>query len=392
IIVTSELIDFEKYCAPAVYYVAARLCRFYQFAKEYSGFDSYVMLDADLIINGSLDEVLYGQPQRPAFIYFRDEPLWDSLMGGFCFIPKDNLENLLVWISNFVLRTIKSGRAVWFLDIVAIFFAVEKFEARGGVIKCLEPDVYCDLNHCSGSSIWAVTNNKNAFLYNAKNQFYFEQFVERSGMDMRDIYAPSAIAGMDAYWVRNLIVDKAFINVNRNAFFAEMCVGKKVLHVGCADYPITNIDNNLHVYLDKICDIDGCDTQEEGLAMLRDHVAGRLFSSLSHADAAYDLVLVPEVIEHVDNVSNFLNELDKVNFRYVVITVPDAYLCSKTHFHNQANGNAVVELNHPDHNCWYSPYTISNVIKKYTSWRILKLAFFDQRSIMLVAEKSIVAH
>ena len=46
----------------------------------------------------------------------------------------------------------------------------------------------------------------------------------------------------------------------------------------------------------------------------------------------FDIMLVP-VIEHVDNVQDFLKTLANIKASKIIITVPDAFfLCSRNHF------------------------------------------------------------
>ena len=46
-----------------------------------------------------------------------------------------------------------------------------------------------------------------------------------------------------------------------------------------------------------------------------------------------------------------------------------------------------VEVVHPDHNCWYTPFTLSNTIKKYTPWNIDGMWFFNAISLFTLASK-----
>lgn len=41
-----------------------------------------------------------------------------------------------------------------------------------------------------------------------------------------------------------------------------------------------------------------------------------------------------------------------------------------------------VEVVHPDHNCWYTPYTFRNTIAKYTSWNPGTMWFFNNISLL----------
>lgn len=54
-----------------------------------------------------------------------------------------------------------------------------------------------------------------------------------------------------------------------------------------------------------------------------------------------------------------------------------------------ANSNKVriKESFHPDHNCWYTPYTFSNVLRKYTTWRLDGLWLFHRLSLLALLTK-----
>jgi hypothetical protein len=47
-----------------------------------------------------------------------------------------------------------------------------------------------------------------------------------------------------------------------------------------------------------------------------------------------------------------------------------------------------VEVVHPDHNCWYTPYTLANVLRKYTPWSLQGMWFFNRISLLAVATRS----
>ena len=191
------------------------------------------------------------------------------------------------------------------------------------------------------------------------------------------------------FFVQKQQVKQTLVGHSRIEVFARLCKDKRVLHIGCADWPITSPDTSLHLGLQKYCaQLDGFDIHEEALAQLRPFVHGALFSRLEDITAYYDLVLVPEVMEHVPNVQEFLAQLNKINTQKYVITVPDAYSCFARHFDYVADTEAFVEVVHPDHNCWYTPYTLSNVIRKYTSWQLDGMWFFNQMSLLAIASKS----
>ncbi|MDT9165809.1 hypothetical protein RSW31_25345, partial [Escherichia coli] len=84
--------------------------------------------------------------------------------------------------------------------------------------------------------------------------------------------------------------------------------------------------------------------------MLRPHVKGALYGSLAEATCQYDLVLVPEVMEHVANVPEFLAQLEAIDAGLFLLSVPDAYQCRTWHFDYNVKEQTFVEVVHPDHN------------------------------------------
>jgi deoxycytidylate deaminase len=186
-------------------------------------------------------------------------------------------------------------------------------------------------------------------------------------------------AGHDPFFVQKLPVSSQLKGVDRRKVFATLCEGKRVLHVGCADSPITDVSNNLHCILQPFAKIlDGFDLDEKSLDILRPHVTrGSLFSNIE------------QIIEHVANVESFLNSLDKLKFKDLVITAPDAFSCMQRHFEYSQGTSTFCEIVHPDHNAWYTPYTLFNVLKKYTSWDINGMYFLGNISIMALCSKRV---
>lgn len=114
---------------------------------------------------------------------------------------------------------------------------------------------------------------------------------------------------------------------------------------------------------------------------------GQFFSERGDVKGSYDLVLVPEVLEHVGDVEAFLRQLNAVDAPHFVMTVPDAYQCFKNHFEYQTGDATFVEIVHPDHNCWYTPYTFANVVRKYTDWSVDGMWFFNGISLLAILSK-----
>jgi len=190
----------------------------------------------------------------------------------------------------------------------------------------------------------------------------------------------------DNYWVQK--IETSAIQ-NRVSYFEELCLNKTVIHFGCTDWPIFDSNNNLHIKLSKHAKVlHGFDIDKEGIENLKKFVNQEYFSAFSEIpDIEYDICLVPETIEHVDNVRLFLEELSKVRANTFIITAPNCF--SKEHLsRNFYADDYFVEVVHPDHNCWYSPYTLKNQIEKYSSLIVESVKLLEEdKMICCVAKK-----
>lgn len=202
---------------------------------------------------------------------------------------------------------------------------------------------------------------------------------------------PEAIeSGHDAYFVQKVWVGDELVGMDRIQVFRKICAQRRVLHVGCVDWPITSLGTSLHVQLDSSCAmLDGFDVHSEAFELLQPKLRGRLFSRWEEINEEYDIVLVPEVLEHVPNVAEFLAAINRVRASHVVLTVPDAYQCFRRHFGYDNASKTFVEVVHPDHNSWYTPYTLSNTLAKYTHWKLQGVWFFNGISLLAIADKTL---
>lgn len=164
-------------------------------------------------------------------------------------------------------------------------------------------------------------------------------------------------------------IDKNTKNCDRIEFLKNQTSGLSVLHVGFADFPITDIDNNLHIQLSPICKIlDGIDNNiTDNIEKLLTIKNGKIYKDWSEIIDKYDIIIVPEVIEHVDNIKDFLNVFNNFSSK-LIFTAPCAYAHREISFREY--DDIFVEVVHPDHNCWYTPYTLKNVVEKYTNKKV----------------------
>lgn len=184
----------------------------------------------------------------------------------------------------------------------------------------------------------------------------------------------------DKFWIQK--INTEIIN-NRVSFFEKIVEGENVLHLGCTDWPIFNPSCNLHIKLaQKARSIHGFDVDLEGIENLKQYVKQNYYSDFSQLEGnEYDVCLVPETIEHVGNVKTFLENLSNVNAKVFYITAPNCF--SKKHIErNFYDKNEFVEVVHPDHNCWYSPFTLKNQIEKYASLKVEKVFLLDDDTMV----------
>ena len=180
----------------------------------------------------------------------------------------------------------------------------------------------------------------------------------------------------DNYWIQKVETTPV---ENRITYFEELCLNKTVLHFGCTDWPIFDPENNLHIKLSKSAKIlHGFDIDKEGIENLKKYVDQEYFSDFCEiSNIEYDICLVPETIEHVDNVRTFLEGLSTINTKLFIITAPNCF--SKEHLSRNFYGeDFFIEVVHPDHNCWYSPYTLKNQIEKYSKLKVNKVYLLEE--------------
>jgi len=160
----------------------------------------------------------------------------------------------------------------------------------------------------------------------------------------------------------------------------QLCVGKKVLHVGCSDYPIFNAQTNMHLYLSKYTsELIGCDTN--GIDLMKQHYCGKYYDSIDEvvdAKECFDVILVPNILEHLQNVGLMINALFKIKFKTLFVLVPNYSIYTQSKYEN----GFFTERIHPDHFAWYSPFTLWNLFQKYTD--DCELNFFDNQNMISI--------
>lgn len=161
--------------------------------------------------------------------------------------------------------------------------------------------------------------------------------------------------------------------VRRIPEILERCRGKRVLHLGCTDSPLTSLrgDQLLHVQLSRVTaeeNLWGLDQDAEGLAILRTLGFRNLVEENAESDLEslrrrnFEIVLAGEILEHLDNPGNFLAQMRS-------ILTPGAELLLTTVNATSVKGFVHSLLRrekvHPDHNYYFSYRTVQQLLEKH---------------------------
>jgi 2-polyprenyl-3-methyl-5-hydroxy-6-metoxy-1,4-benzoquinol methylase len=161
---------------------------------------------------------------------------------------------------------------------------------------------------------------------------------------------------------------------DRDQWILKQCTGKRVLHLGCTDWPVTadrlRAGKLLHQKLASVCSlVVGVDPDEEGIKSLRQfmpahefHVstAEQMHAIPEIASVDWDIILAADVVEHISNLGAALDSISQLMSASteLVITTPSAF--SVKRFLSFAL--AGTEHVHPDHCYYFSPSTLKQML------------------------------
>jgi hypothetical protein len=166
------------------------------------------------------------------------------------------------------------------------------------------------------------------------------------------------------------------VYIGRQEFVVAYAKGKDVLHLGCVDEGMIEIKQRrglwLHERLSQVANsLWGVDIDNVGLEQMRSQGYANLFAAdIENLSAVpqvfqknFDLLLLSEVLEHLDNPGRFLSNLKPLfgPETEMLVTVPNS-----TSLANLLENWRGVELVHPDHNYWFSLHTVQALFNKYS--------------------------
>jgi SAM-dependent methyltransferase len=165
--------------------------------------------------------------------------------------------------------------------------------------------------------------------------------------------------------------------VQRVDFIKEVCAGRKILHLGCTNWPYTQvaIDNDmlLHFELKSIAsELYGFDFDQEGINLLSAAGVDNLYQadleSLGDVDLSdtFDVIVAGEIIEHLNNPGLFLSGIKRFmnEETRLVITTINAYGAARGFIYALRGKSGINEPVHPDHVAYYSYRTLKLLIER----------------------------
>ena len=179
-------------------------------------------------------------------------------------------------------------------------------------------------------------------------------------------------------------------SVIREEYLLEISKGKNVLHVGFLDSPFSeeriHSGDLLHLKLRDVANqLYGIDTDRVSLDRYRrltgDHEnsVGDIQNGMQDGMSgnAYDLVLAPEILEHLGNPAGALANLKRLcvtgGGAKLCVTVPNAYYTGS--FLRAMDGDEIV---HPEHYYYFSPATLRKLLRD-TGFAVLEMALYGSR-------------
>jgi SAM-dependent methyltransferase len=179
--------------------------------------------------------------------------------------------------------------------------------------------------------------------------------------------------------------------VERVDYLRQRCVGKKVLHIGCLDHPETILKKAekgtwLHGIVSDVSALCiGIDIDPSGYEIARSKLgvdniqlldltkplASEEIGNLCAVE--WDLILCPEVLEHITNHQTLLDNLFRISQpgTTLIVTAPNAF-----RFENFVNALRGFESINSDHKYWFTFYTLSSLLTAH-GWRPSHLLYCE---------------
>lgn len=178
---------------------------------------------------------------------------------------------------------------------------------------------------------------------------------------------------------------------NRIEQIIELCLNKKVVHLGCCDHvPLIEekINSNrwLHDLLTKSTEkCIGIDIDKEAISYIEKKfkVSNVLYADITIGlpeeirKSNWDYLVLGEILEHIDNPVEFLAKIKQncPNIKKIIISVPNAQSLS---FAQGIEQN--IEYINTDHKYWFTPFTLAKIMHN-AEIKLDEILFVDRMSL-----------
>lgn len=177
--------------------------------------------------------------------------------------------------------------------------------------------------------------------------------------------------------------------VQRLELIKRVSTGKRVLHLGCTNWPYTleaiDAGTLLHKDLADVSrELYGFDYDQEGIDVL----ASKGYDNLYRADlenldevsldTKFDVIIAGEMIEHLNNPGRFLHGIKRFMNREtrLVITTINAYSGMRFLVYGLRGQGGNLEPVHPDHVSYYSYSTLRLLLQRH-GFTVENFMFYD---------------
>jgi hypothetical protein len=184
-------------------------------------------------------------------------------------------------------------------------------------------------------------------------------------------------------------VSKRFQLVQRVDFIKNACRNKKVLHLGCTNYPYTEDaimhEMLLHPELEKIAaQLYGFDSDQAGLDILKQAGSKNLYrANLENLEEvtledSFDVIIGGEMLEHLSNPGLFLTGIKRFmrEDTQLILTTINAYCAMRFLIYALRGKGGRNEPVHPDHVGYYSFKTLSLMLERH-GLQVRDFCFYD---------------
>jgi predicted TPR repeat methyltransferase len=180
--------------------------------------------------------------------------------------------------------------------------------------------------------------------------------------------------------------------VQRVDYIVEQSRNKRVLHLGCTNWPYTDESRRagtlLHDDLAAVAsELWGVDSNRDGLDALRAHGYERLCEAdLERVDrsdelreaAPFEVVVAGEVLEHLSDPGAALRGVRQLLApdSVLVVTVPNAYCAFRFAAYAVRGRRGRSEPGHPDHVAYYTGATLRRLLESQ-GFEVDQVCFYD---------------